>query len=71
MLISNISQDMFQFFFRQLATGLKGTESPYYSEYFYLLESLSTIKSVVLVCDLPQADELMSEIFRTFFDLVR
>lgn len=64
-------RDMFQFFFRQLSAGLKGTESSYYNEYFHLLESLSTVKSVVLVCDLPNADELMVEIFRDFFALVR
>lgn len=62
---------MFQFFFRQLSTGLKGTDSPYFNQYIYLLESLSTIKSVVLVCDLPNADELTNEVFRIFFDLVR
>lgn len=64
-------RDIFQFFFRQLNQGLKGQDSPYYNEYFHLLESLSTVKSVVLVCDLPNADELMAEIFRTFFAMVR
>ncbi|KAJ7695426.1 cohesin-associated protein Pds5 [Mycena rosella] len=64
-------RDIFQFFFRQLKTGLKGSDSPYYTEFFHLLESLSTVKSVVLVCDLPNADELMAEIFRDFFTLVR
>ncbi|GBE89081.1 armadillo-type protein [Sparassis latifolia] len=64
-------RDIFQFFFRQLSTGLKGSDSPYYNEYFHLLESLSTVKSVVLVCDLPNADELMADIFRDFFGLVR
>ncbi|KAL4078145.1 armadillo-type protein [Scleroderma yunnanense] len=64
-------RDIFQFFFRQLSAGLKGTESTYYNEYFHLLESLSTVKSVVLVCDLPNAEELMSEVFRDFFALVR
>lgn len=64
-------RDIFQFFFRQLSNGLKGPESSYYTEYFHLLESLSTVKSVVLVCDLPSADELMAEIFRDFFALVR
>ncbi|TDL19619.1 ARM repeat-containing protein [Rickenella mellea] len=64
--------DIFQFFFRQLATGLqRGSDSAYYSEYFHLLESLSTVKSVVLVCDLPGADELMVQVFRDFFGLVR
>ncbi|KAL0574121.1 Sister chromatid cohesion protein pds5 [Marasmius crinis-equi] len=64
-------RDIFQFFFRQLATGMKSQESPYYSEYFHLLESLSTVKSVVLVCDLPNAEELMTDIVKQFFALVR
>lgn len=64
-------RDIFQFFFRQLTNGLKGADSSYYNEYFHLLESLSTVKSVVLVCDLPTSDELMVEIFRDFFALVR
>lgn len=64
-------RDIFQFFFRQLTTGLKGTESTYYNEYFHLLESLSTVKSVVLVCDLPNAEDLMLDVFRGFFALVR
>ncbi|KAI9511424.1 armadillo-type protein [Russula earlei] len=67
----NELRDIFQFFFRQLATGLRGSDSPYYNEYFHLLESLSTVKSIVLVCDLPNADELMVDIFRDFFVLVR
>ncbi|KAF8223437.1 cohesin-associated protein Pds5 [Tricholoma matsutake] len=64
-------RDIFQFFFRQLSTGLKGTDSAYYNEYFHLLESLSTVKSVVLVCDLPTAEELMVEIFRDFFSIIK
>jgi len=63
-------QDIFQFVFRQLLNGLKGTKSPYYNQYFHLLESLATVKSVVIVCDLPRADEIMSEIFDTLFKLV-
>ncbi|KAI0075977.1 ARM repeat-containing protein [Panus rudis PR-1116 ss-1] len=64
-------RDMFSFFFRQLTTGLKGPDSPYYNEYFHILESLAEVKSVVLVCDLPNADELLAEIFRGLFTLVR
>ncbi|KAF8582552.1 ARM repeat-containing protein [Ramaria rubella] len=64
-------RDIFQFFFRQLATGLKGSNSPYYNQYFHLLESLSTVKSVVLVCDLHHAEELMADIFRDLFTLIR
>ncbi|KAG6907699.1 hypothetical protein DXG01_007755 [Tephrocybe rancida] len=64
-------RDIFQFFFRQLTNGLKGADATWYNEYFHLLESLSTVKSVVLVCDLPNAEEIMSEIFRDFFNLVK
>jgi sister chromatid cohesion protein PDS5 len=63
-------RDIFQFFYRQLVAGLKA-DSSYYEEYFHLLESLSTVKSVVLVCDLPNAEELMVSIFRDSFALVR
>ncbi|KAJ7755342.1 armadillo-type protein [Mycena maculata] len=64
-------RDIFQFFIQQLTTGLKASDSLYYTEYFDLLESLSTVKSVVLVCDLQNADELMLEFFKSFFILVR
>ncbi|KAF7323824.1 hypothetical protein MKEN_00603700 [Mycena kentingensis (nom. inval.)] len=64
-------RDIFQFFFRQLVSGLKGHDQPYYTEYFALLNSLSTVKSVVLICDLPNADEVMADVFRDFFQLVR
>lgn len=64
-------RDIFEFFFHQVSQGLRGADSPYYNQYFHLLESLSTVKSVVLVCDLPQAEELMSTIFRILFYLVR
>jgi len=67
----NELRDIFQFFFTQLSAGLNGAEASYYNEYFHLLESLSTVKSVVLVCDLPHAEELMVNIFRDFFGLVR
>ncbi|KAF5351176.1 hypothetical protein D9756_008405 [Leucocoprinus leucothites] len=64
-------RDIFQFFVRQLKEGLKLPDSPYHNQYFHLLESLSTVKSAVLICDLPSGDELMLEFFTTFFYIVR
>ncbi|TRM60411.1 armadillo-type protein [Schizophyllum amplum] len=64
-------RDIFQFFFQQLLSGLKGSDAPYYDQYYYLLQSLSEVKSVVLVCDLPGSEELMLTIFHDFFTLVR
>jgi sister-chromatid-cohesion protein PDS5 len=63
--------DIFQFFIRQLVQNLKSTDTPYYNQYFHLLESLSTVKSVVLVCDLPKSDELVDQFFKDFFKMVR
>ncbi|KAF5390105.1 hypothetical protein D9757_003848 [Collybiopsis confluens] len=67
----NELRDIFQFFFKQLTNNLKKSDDAYYSQYFHLLESLSTVKSVVLVCDLPSADELTMGIFRDLFAIVR
>ncbi|KAF4563796.1 hypothetical protein EYR36_003038 [Pleurotus pulmonarius] len=64
-------RDIFQFFFKQLSSGLKGPDSAYYNEYYHLVESLSTVKTVVLAGDLPDSEELMVEIFRAVFALVR
>lgn len=60
-------RDIFQFFVKQLQEGLKTPDSAYHTQYFALLESLSTVKSAVLICDLPSGDDLMVEFFRTFF----
>ena len=43
---------------------------PHFQEYFYLIESLSNVKSIVLICDLDSADELMAEIFKQSFDVI-
>lgn len=47
------------------------TDVPYYNEYYYLLESLATIKSVCLVTDLPESDGMILEFFEGFFSIVR
>lgn len=47
------------------------TEIPFYTEYCYLLESLASIKSVVLACDVPGGDEIVTNFFEGFLQLVR
>ncbi|PVF91902.1 hypothetical protein CPB86DRAFT_777592 [Serendipita vermifera] len=66
---ANELKDIFQFFFKQLMNGLKGQDAPYYQLYHDLLASLSKTKSAVLMCDLPQAEDLLVETFRDFFSL--
>jgi sister-chromatid-cohesion protein PDS5 len=64
-------QDIFEFFFRQVATNLTGADAPYYSEYYTLLESLSGVKTVVLVCDVPSSEQLITTVFKDFFAVVK
>ena len=68
--LSATTQDIFQFFVRQLKY-LTGPQCPNYQEYFYLIESLSNVKSAVLVCDVPGAEQLVTEAFKQFFDLAK
>ncbi|KAJ3216246.1 hypothetical protein HDU67_009756 [Dinochytrium kinnereticum] len=49
--------------------NITDTQGPFFENYFYLLESLSTVKSIVLVSDI-NAEELVTQIFRDFFDIV-
>ncbi|TYJ51869.1 hypothetical protein B9479_007542 [Cryptococcus floricola] len=47
------------------------TDIPYYPDYYYLIESLATIKSIVLICDVPGAEELMDGFFSGFIEIAR
>jgi sister-chromatid-cohesion protein PDS5 len=47
------------------------TDVPYYTEYYYLLENLATIRSVVLALDVPDADDIVTSFFTGFVDVVR
>lgn len=60
---------IFSSFFRQLLQ-IKDSNGPLFSYYFYLLESISTIKSVVLLGDL-NADQLVQDVFNDFFEVIK
>ncbi|CCJ30501.1 unnamed protein product [Pneumocystis jirovecii] len=59
---------IFELFVSQLK-GLTGPEMPYYAQAFYLLESLSQVKSIVLMADLSNGHVLTIELFRVFFEI--
>lgn len=61
---------IFECFIKQLK-GLDDIECTYYQQYYYLLESLSTVESIVLLGDIDKGDALIVELFRTFFDLAK
>ncbi|KAJ3118169.1 hypothetical protein HDU96_003456 [Phlyctochytrium bullatum] len=62
-------RDIFEFFLKQIH-NITDTQGPYFENYFYLLESLSTVKSILLVTDI-NAEELITQIFRDFYELLR
>lgn len=67
-------QDLFEFFLHQLADpkgGLAKPDGPAYSDCVDLLKSLSTVKSVVLVCEVDDAEKVMSNYFKAFLNLAR
>lgn len=64
-------QDIFEFIFHQVTANLTGADAPYYNEYYTLLESLSSVKTVVLVCDVPSSDQLITTVFKDFFAIVK
>lgn len=62
-------QDIFQFLTRQLKFVGDPTDA-HAPEYFYTLESLANVKSIVIICDLEQAEEMMTDLFKQSFDVV-
>ncbi|KAK4699468.1 sister chromatid cohesion protein PDS5, partial [Phenoliferia sp. Uapishka_3] len=62
-------KDLFQFIIRQLK-HLTTASEPHFSEYFYVVESLSNVKSIVIICDLESGDELMADLFKQCFDVI-
>ncbi|KAF9436847.1 hypothetical protein BGZ76_002770 [Entomortierella beljakovae] len=67
---SNNLKAIFGLFVNELR-HISSSKSPYFNMCYYLLESLSVTKSIVLITDLKNAGELMVELFRNIFDDVR
>lgn len=55
----------------QTQSSQRITEVPFYSEYYYLLDSLANIKSIVLACDVPGGDDIVTGFFEGFLEIVR
>ncbi|CAB4432910.1 unnamed protein product [Rhizophagus irregularis] len=63
-------KDIFVFFVRQLQ-NIANKDGPYFDLYFHLLENLARVKIVLLILDLQNYEELLTELFRDFFDIIR
>ncbi|KAI8615015.1 armadillo-type protein [Chytriomyces sp. MP71] len=62
-------KSIFSLFVNQLP-HIADTDGPYFENYYYLLESLAVVKSIILLTDL-NADELIVSLFRDIFSFVR
>ncbi|TIA93149.1 hypothetical protein E3P99_00235 [Wallemia hederae] len=73
----NELKDVFSFMFRQVAylwkppKDAKQTDVQCYKEYYYILRTMADVSCVVLVCDLPNAEDIISAIFKDFLDGIR
>ncbi|GAA5984565.1 hypothetical protein JCM10908_003401 [Rhodotorula pacifica] len=62
-------RDLFDFLTHQLKQA-GDPKDPNQPEHFYVVDSLASVKSIVLVCDLDHADELLTDIFKAVFHTV-
>ncbi|KAI9491520.1 armadillo-type protein [Zychaea mexicana] len=65
------TNSIFQLFLSQLSQLKQSQDHPQFPLYFYLLESLSTVKSILIVADLDNAQQLSSDFFECFFSTIR
>ncbi|TIB29981.1 hypothetical protein E3P86_03580 [Wallemia ichthyophaga] len=70
-------KDIFSFIFRQVAylwkppKDKKQSEVQCYQEYYYILRTMADVSCIVLVCDLPNSEDVVGDIFKDFLEGIR
>lgn len=59
---------MFVLFVKEILPALHDPSNPYDSQHKYVLSSLTEVKSILLICDIHGADDLMLRLFNSAFD---
>lgn len=57
-------------FITTILPALSDPSNAYNNQHLYVLESLATVKSIVLLTDIPSSETLIFNIFATFFDIL-
>ena len=57
-------------FITTILPTLSDPSNAYNNEHLYVLESLATVKSIVLLTDIPSSETLIFNLFATFFDIL-
>ncbi|KAI9596122.1 armadillo-type protein [Syncephalis fuscata] len=63
-------KEVFTLFYKQLEY-LDDTQSGYHDLYLYLLESLATVKSIAIVVELQDCDDIIVKFFTGFFKVIK
>ncbi|ATY60806.1 bimD protein [Cordyceps militaris] len=59
---------MFTLFVKEILPALHDPSNPYDSQHKYVLVSLTEVKSILLICDIHGADDLLLRLFNSAFD---
>ncbi|CAG8974129.1 hypothetical protein HYALB_00002765 [Hymenoscyphus albidus] len=63
-------KDIFTLFITQILPALSDPLNAYNTQHRYVLLSLTEVKSIVLLTDIPNSDALTLHLFHTFFDIL-
>jgi len=63
-------QDIFNLLISTILPALSDPSSAYNQQHLYVLTSLSQVKSVVLLTDIPSSEPLLVNLFVSFFDIL-
>lgn len=61
-------QEVFNMIITSILPSLADPSNAYNNQHLYILNSLATVKSVVLLSDVPSSEDLIYNLFVTFFD---
>ncbi|CZT03551.1 related to SPO76 protein [Rhynchosporium agropyri] len=64
------TKDIFTFFITSILPALSDPSHAYNAQHKYVLESLVEVKSIVLLCDIPNSEALILHLFSSFFDMI-
>ncbi|RKF75468.1 Sister chromatid cohesion protein pds5 [Golovinomyces cichoracearum] len=63
-------KEIFTLFITSILPALSNPSHAYNQQHKYVLASLAEVKSIVLICDIPNSDSLVLHLFSNFFDIM-
>ncbi|KAL8674202.1 MAG: hypothetical protein Q9168_001370 [Polycauliona sp. 1 TL-2023] len=63
-------RDIFNMIITQILPALSDSSHAYNNQHTYVLDSLAVVKSIILLADIPNADTLITNVFKICFDVL-